>query len=1255
MDSSSPKFELDEKHSENTGPAEAIDTGLAEVEAEKAEPDKGPSLGNYLRILSYGARNGGIVAIILGLVCAMGSGVALPLMNIVFGNQVGNFNQYFTPGSSLNEETFKATVNRNSLYIVYLFIGKFALTYVSMVCFRLISLQASAALRLQYLQALFSLPISRLDEVSSGSVTHAITSLSNQIQHSVSDKLALLFQSLALLVSAYAIAFRYSWALTLVVSSAILFVVLGFSLTIPFIVKAQYGVDQADQKHASIAADVLASIRTVLSLNAEAPLIAKHSAWIDEARRRGSRMSVVTGIHLGLLFFAMYVSFGLAFWFGLKLYREGHIGSINVVITVFFSVLLVVTILGSIASPIIIIGKAISASRPFFDIIDSQQPVPTGLRDPDVSSETDITFDGVTFAYPTRPNTKVLRDFHACFQRGKTTALVGASGSGKVPSVGDVNINDLDIKWWRSQIGLVQQEPFLFNDTIFNNVAFGLLGSQQENEPETVKVDLVITACKEAFADDFIQYLPLGYSTLVGEGGITLSGGQRQRIAIARSVVRRPPILILDEATSSIDVHGERIVQAALDRVSKDQTTIIIAHRLSTVRRADHIIVMKDGLNVEAGSHIDLLAKGGVYQGLVNAQKLISQTISESVVDEEEDLRLPQVADGNPGNTIIRSDDSSRTNNEFQSQDKGSSNGFLRILSQQRVQWPLYLLTLVGVLGAASGFALQSWLFAQLIQTFQFSGQKLVNAANFWALMFFILALAMAAFYFTIGVGSNSISVNVASTYRKEYFLNMITQRVAWFDRDENTAGALISRLSTDPKQLQELFGISGAFPLVSIFSVIGCIAISFSFGPKLAAVAFCAGTPFMFLGAFARIRYEMKFEAINAEVYAESSRFASEAIRAFRTVTSLTIEDFILKRYSEQVTTQRHRAMRKAWYATLMFAFADSFELCSMALTFWYGGQLLASREYDVVTFFVVYVAIIQGGQSAGQFLSFGPNIAQATASGSRILSLGSESNGCVQSSHVVPLPSTREKVQADIQFEDVSFQYPSRDVPTFTGLNLNIQSGQFVAFVGPSGCGKSTIISLLERFYDATQGTVLLGGRDIRSIELSSYRNALSLVSQEPKLFDGTIRDNLLLGLADTNENTESQMVQACQDAEIDGFITFSPRRLLHATRRQRASRAEWRPEAAHLHRTCIDPLDSQSESLIREAMERLAAKRDMTIIAVAHRLATIQKADTIFVFGQETASQGTRVLEKGTHTELLQNWGAYWEMCQAQALDQ
>ena len=177
------------------------------------------------------------------------------------------------------------------------------------------------------------MPVSKLDEISVGTVTNAITAQSNTIQQSVSDRLAILFQSLALLISAYAIAFRYSWAMTLVVSSAILFVILCFCLTVPFMIKGQQYTDQADNKHAAIAADAFASIRTVFSLGAEEPLSRKHSQWIDEACRRGLRMSVMTGIHLASLFFAMYVSFALAFWFGLKLYRDGNIANINTVIT----------------------------------------------------------------------------------------------------------------------------------------------------------------------------------------------------------------------------------------------------------------------------------------------------------------------------------------------------------------------------------------------------------------------------------------------------------------------------------------------------------------------------------------------------------------------------------------------------------------------------------------------------------------------------------------------------------------------------------------------------------------------------------------------------------------------------------------------------------------------------------------------------------------------------------------------------------
>lgn len=188
-------------------------------------------------------------------------------------------------------------------------------------------------MRLEYTTALFAQPISRLDEISVGTITNSITGLSNTIQQSVSDRLAILFQSLALLVAAYAIAFKYSWALTLVVSAAILFVLISFSLTVPFLAKIQRNVDKADNHHASVAGDVFTSIRTVFSLGAEDSLTKKYARLVDDAKKEGLRMSPVTGIHLGLLFFAMYVSFALAFWFGLKLYREGHIANINTVIT----------------------------------------------------------------------------------------------------------------------------------------------------------------------------------------------------------------------------------------------------------------------------------------------------------------------------------------------------------------------------------------------------------------------------------------------------------------------------------------------------------------------------------------------------------------------------------------------------------------------------------------------------------------------------------------------------------------------------------------------------------------------------------------------------------------------------------------------------------------------------------------------------------------------------------------------------------
>ena len=1167
------------------------------------------------------------------------------------------------------------------------------------------------------MKALLAQPISKLDQVSAGTVSNTITASANSIQLSVSDRLSLLFNGLALLVAAYIIAFIYSWQLTLVVSSALLFIIVVYSFTTPVIIKLHQAVDKADAKHASIAGEIFASIRTVLSLGAEAPLSKNYFSWVGESRKRGLRLAPMFGVQIAPLFFSMYASFALAFWYGLKLYREGHIGGIRTVVTVIFSILMVVSILGNIVQPITLIVKAISASSEFFDMMDAKRVDSDGLSAPEANAQDDIKIDNIHFSYPTRKDVPVLKGFNAHFQRGKTTALVGPSGSGKSTivallerwyNIGDVqveeatvsetrdiegkdasppgslsdkdhlsqsnsgtiscgnhNIQSFNLKWWRTQIGLVQQEPFLFNDTILNNVSFGLLGTEWQNSDDATKLGLVEKACQEAFADEFIKKLPEGYSTQVGESGIKLSGGQRQRIAIARSIVRNPRILILDEATSSIDVRGERIVQDALDRVSKDRTTIVIAHRLATIKKADHIIVMRDGCNIEEGTHEELIGReDGLYCGLVTAQQLGQRSMPD-YKDEPTTPTLQAVSSRKAASVRsgAMSEGADIEKQIFKVRGFFATVG--RFLFEQRRYWALYALALLGIMGAGAAFSMQAYLFAQITVVFRYTGSKLVHEANFWSLMFFILSLGMLFSYLAVGFASTAIATHVGFEYRSSYFSDIVRQNVPFFDAEDNSSGALMSKLSTDPKNIQELLGITGALPSISVFNLIGCVIISFYYGWKLTLVAFFAVMPVLLGCQFLRMRYEINFQKRNSAVFSESSTFATEAIAAMRTVVSLTMEDTIIKRYETMLYTQIKAAVRKASYNLVVLAFADSVGLLCMALTFWYGGQLLASHEYNSTQFFVIYIAIVQGSEGAGQFFALAPNLAQATASGNRILDLR-QTDVRPDTCSAKHSDSIDSSTGAALELSRLTFRYPTRPITLFHNLSMSIPAGAYIAFVGPSGCGKTSIVSLLERFYLPTSGTIILNGIDISTLPLPYYRSQISLVAQEPKLFEGTIHSNLLLGV-DNQNVSEEEIEQACRDAEIHDFIISLPdgygtelgintSTALSGGQKQRLclARALLRKPKLLLLDEATSSLDSQSEKLVQTAIERLAAKGEMTVIAVAHRLSTVQKADVIYVFGEGEEGVGGMVVEKGGHEELCRRRGVYWGMCQAQALD-
>jgi ATP-binding cassette subfamily B (MDR/TAP) protein 1 len=522
--------------------------------------------------------------------------------------------------------------------------------------------------------------------------------------------------------------------------------------------------------------------------------------------------------------------------------------------------------------------------------------------------------------------------------------------------------------------------------------------------------------------------------------------------------------------------------------------------------------------------------------------------------------------------------------------------------------------------------------------------------------MFFILAITVFIAYYFMGWVANVLSYQVSSYYRQEYLVNILRKRIHWFDNQGASPGTLTSLLSTDSTRLQELLGANMGIAVIAVFNLVGCVIISFYFGWKLALVGVFAIMPVILIAGYMRIRLELGFTKMNSAVFAESSQFGSEAVAAFRTVSSLLMEDQIVTRFDDLVKEHIKLAFKRSRWSTLIFAFSDSAEMFCQALVFYYGGHLLGNKEYTIVKYFVIYMAAIQSAQAAGMWFSFAPNMVEATAAANRILSVRPTKKEQEYN------PKEMEYVEgaAGIEIKDLNFAYKGRNVPVLNNLNIKIEPGQFAALVGASGCGKSTIISLLERFYDPSSGTISVGEvSDITTVSHNSYRLNLSLVAQESTLYDTSIRENIALSVP-ADQATDEAIQLAAKSAQIHDFIIslsegyntiLGPSGIaLSGGQRQRVAlaRALLRKPRVLLLDEATSNLDSESERLVQQAIEQAAGEGGRTVVAVAHRLATIQNANVIFVIGSG------RVVESGSHVELLSKRGVYWQMCQAQALD-
>uniref|UniRef100_A0A3Q2C7V3 ATP-binding cassette, sub-family B (MDR/TAP), member 4 n=1 Tax=Cyprinodon variegatus TaxID=28743 RepID=A0A3Q2C7V3_CYPVA len=476
------------------------------------------------------------------------------------------------------------------------------------------------------------------DVNETGELNTRLTDDVYKIQEGIGDKVGMLIQSFSSFIAAFIIGFTKGWKLTLVILAVSPALGISAALFSKLLTNFTTKEQSAYAKAGAVAEEVLSAIRTVFAFSGQKKEIERYHKNLEDAKTMGIRKAISANIAMGFTFLMIYLSYALAFWYGSTLILSGEY-TIGSVLTVFFVVIIGVFAMGQTSPNIQTFASARGAAYKVYNIIDHNPTIDsyseTGFK-PDLIKG-NIEFNNIHFSYPSRPDVTILDQMCLSVSSGQTMALVGSSGCGKSttiqllqrfydPQEGSVSIDghdirSLNVRYLRELIGVVSQEPILFATTISENIRYGRPDVTQEE---------IETATKEANAYDFIMNLPDKFETLVGDRGTQMSGGQKQRIAIARALVRKPKILLLDEATSALDAESETIVQAALDKVRLGRTTLVVAHRLSTIRNADVIAGFQKGKVVELGTHSELMDKKGVYHTLVTMQK------AEEGEDEDE-------------------------------------------------------------------------------------------------------------------------------------------------------------------------------------------------------------------------------------------------------------------------------------------------------------------------------------------------------------------------------------------------------------------------------------------------------------------------------------------------------------------------------------------------------------------------------------------------------------------------------------------
>lgn len=889
---------------------------------------------------------------------------------------------------------------------------------------------------------------------------------------------------------------------------------------------------------------------------------------------------------------------------------------------------------------------AMSSAEGIFNLLDTPVTISQNLSLPSPSSkiskiESDICFDSVSFAYNdgSRP---ALNDLSFTIHEGQTIGLVGASGAGKStivslllrfydPQRGRILIGGQDIcvlplELLRDQISVVTQDTYLFHGTVAENLRLGM--------PDATQSDLE-DASRLANIHDFIVELPSGYETVVGERGIKLSGGQRQRIAIARALLKSAPILILDEALSSVDAENEAVIQEALDHLIVGKTTLVIAHRLSSVINCDSIMVLDDGNLVENGTHQELSIANGAYFSLMSNQQILSD---EDIISDS------STSSGDTkSETFHKTESNSLNDNPELLESKFSPlpisimSAWSRLLSIALL-WKgrLSLTVLLGLAFHISPLALGA--IGALLVAEVFRGGDF----GFLVILLVLATLLSAGARWGENWASHDMAYRLLAEMRIEIYHKLEPLFPAYMVR--RRSGDLTNIIGSDVENVENFFAHLITPAIVSIV-VPGIALISLVIvAPILALVLL----PFLLIAAISPFYEQKRSEKLGTamrEQLGEMNAHMVDSIQGIREIVAFGAgHRRVLEIVNRGVLFSSYRVgflQAQAFHRSLIEALTAIGGLTVLSV----GALMSVNGQMDAALLPLITLLSLTSFGPVTELAGTLVQLMDTLASTRRIFSLYDEPIVVRDGPGVTYSTGDHQLAGRNFDFSHVSFSYDVGLPEALTDVTFSVESGQTVALVGSSGAGKSTTANMLLRFWDPDDGFIRLGTNQLTQFKLDDLRQNIAMVSQDTYLFNASIRDNLKIANLDATDEEIDRVaklanVDEFSEALPDGYDTFVGERgvQLSGGQRQRVSiaRALLKDAAVLILDEATSHLDAVNEQKIREALDRLMDGR--TTLVIAHRLSTVRQADRIIVL------DSGKIVEEGTHSELLKKRGIY-----------